>query len=85
MAEQQLNRADVGAGFQEMDGKRVAQRMGRDGLGNPGPPMRALRGLPHRVTGEGHPGRSPGKSQGRDRLTRHQSRKISSSFGDSMT
>ena len=27
MAEQQLNGADVGAGFQEMDGKRVAQRM----------------------------------------------------------
>ena len=24
MAEQQLNRADVGAGFQEMDGERVA-------------------------------------------------------------
>ena len=34
MAEQQLNRADVGAGFQEVDGKRVAKRMRRDGFGN---------------------------------------------------
>jgi hypothetical protein len=33
----------------------------------------------------GRPGRWPGKSQRRDRLTRHQSRKIASSVGESTT
>jgi len=37
VSQQQLNRAHVGAGFQEMDGKRVAHRMRRD----PSAPSRA--------------------------------------------
>src|ERR1700687_4854277 len=34
VAEQQLNRADVGSRFQQMDGKRVAHRMRADRLAN---------------------------------------------------
>jgi hypothetical protein len=30
-----LNRADIGAGFEKMDGERVAQRRGRDRVRNP--------------------------------------------------
>jgi len=40
MAEEQLNGADVGARFQKMHGKRVAQRMRGNGLGNTAAPMR---------------------------------------------
>src|ERR1700687_5215800 len=36
VAEQQLNRADVGSRFQQMDGKRVAHRMRADRLANAG-------------------------------------------------
>ena len=34
MAEQELNGADVGASFQQVDRKGVTQRMGRDRFGN---------------------------------------------------
>ncbi len=35
MAEQELNRADVGAGFEQVYGKRVPHRMRGNGFGNP--------------------------------------------------
>ena len=85
MAEQQLNRTDVCASFQEVDGERVAQRMGRDRLGNAAASMGLPAGLVHGVGGDRVPWPLAGKSQGRGRLTRHHSRKISSSFGDSIT
>ena len=39
MAEQQLNGADIGAGFQQMNREGMAQRMRRDRLGEVGAPM----------------------------------------------
>ena len=39
MSEQQLDGADVGAGFQEVDGKGVAERVGRNRLGDAAAPM----------------------------------------------
>src|SRR5712692_1159496 len=36
MAEQQLNRADVGPAFEQMYGKRMSKQMGRNEFGNPG-------------------------------------------------
>ena len=71
MAEQSLNGADVRAGFEEMYGERMSQGMWRDGLGNTAAPMGRPAGALHRAGG--------------DRLTRHQSRNIWSSVGDSMT
>jgi hypothetical protein len=85
MAEQQLNGAHVGAGFQQMDREGVAERMGSNQLGNRDRRWACWQALLTEWVVIGRPGRAPGKSQGRDRFTRHQSRKISSSFGDSMT
>ena len=73
MAEQQLNRADVGARFQQMDGERMAQGMRRDGLGNG--QRRWASCTPARSTAArvmGWSGRSPGKSQCWGLATRHQ-------------
>src|SRR6516164_1792947 len=36
MAEQQLNGADIGTGFKQMDGERMSQRMRRDRLSKAG-------------------------------------------------
>lgn len=69
MAEQQLNGADVGAGFQEMDREGVPQRMGRNRLGNPGSPMGLPAGAVHRPGGDRSPGAITRKSQGVERLT----------------
>ena len=45
MPEQELDRAEVGARFQEMDRKRMPERMGCDRLGQPCPPTRLVAGL----------------------------------------
>src|SRR5712691_1022192 len=42
MPEEQLNRAHVSPGFEEMDGERMSQRMWRDGFGERRSAMRAL-------------------------------------------
>jgi len=86
MAQQQLDGTDVGAGFKQMDREYiVAQRMGRDGFGNATPAVRLLARLLHGAPRDGMVRPSARKSQCRDRLTRHHSRKIASGFGESIT
>ena len=45
MAEQQLDRAQVGAGFEQMHGEPVAQRVGREALANAGALQGVVAGL----------------------------------------
>jgi hypothetical protein len=52
MPEEQLNGANVGAGFQEMYGERVAQRMRRDRLWNARTPLRPPAGAADRMRGD---------------------------------
>ena len=49
MAQQQLNGAHVGAGFQQMNCECVPKRMRCDRFGNPANSMRLLAGLLHRL------------------------------------
>ena len=49
MTKQQLDGAHVGAGFQQMDGEGVAERMRRDRFGNTATLMRLLACLLHGV------------------------------------
>ena len=49
MAEQELNGADVGAGFQQMDREGVSHRMGRNGFGDAATSLRLLARQFHRV------------------------------------
>ena len=51
MAEQQLNRADIGSGFQQMHSERVAQRMGGNRLADAGTTASLLAGLFDRIFG----------------------------------
>ena len=51
MAEQQLDGAQVGAGFQQMDREGVAQRVRGDWLGKPGQPVRLAAGVADGVAG----------------------------------
>src|SRR5207249_2382909 len=52
MSKQQLNRAHVSPGFEEMDGERMSQRMWRDGFGEMRSAMRALTRLADGVAGD---------------------------------
>ncbi len=45
MSQQQLDRAHVGARFQQMDGERVSHGVRCDGFGDPAEPPRCLTGL----------------------------------------
>ena len=45
MAEQELDRPDIGAGFQEMDRETVTQYMWREGFGETGASVGAMTGL----------------------------------------
>jgi hypothetical protein len=49
MPEQELNRADVRAGFEEMDREGVAERMRRDRFRDRAPLARLLAGLLDRI------------------------------------
>jgi len=52
MAEQELNAADVGASFQQVDRKGMPQGMGRDGFGNLRDPAGLLALLLNRADGD---------------------------------
>jgi len=52
MAKQQLDGADVGTSFQQMDGKGMSQRMGRDWFAIATKAMGFLASLPHRVSAD---------------------------------
>ena len=56
MAHQELNRAHVGAGFQETDREGVRQRMRRDRLGNVASPLCFLADLFHGILADMHSG-----------------------------
>ena len=47
MAEQQLNGAQVSAGFEQVDGKGMAQRVRGDRLGDASPAPRLFTGVLH--------------------------------------
>jgi len=49
MTKQKLNGPQIGAGFEEMDGKCVSQRMRRDRFGEAGQTMRLLAGCFYRI------------------------------------
>jgi hypothetical protein len=85
MPKEQLNRADIGAGFEQMYRERVSQRMGRDGFENATPLVRLLAFLFHSASGDGVVGTIARKQPVAGRFTRHHARKISSSFGESIT
>ena len=86
MAKQELNAAQIGAGLEQVDREGVPERMGRDRFGDAGAATGPLTGFPWtRRSLMGCPGRSPGNSQCGGRFTRHQSRRIASSFGESIT
>ena len=53
MSKQQLNRADIGAGFEQMYRERMAQGMRRDGFENATPPVRLLAFVFHGASGDG--------------------------------
>ncbi len=61
MTEQQLDRAHVGAGFEQVRGKRMAQRMRRDGLADAGTTAGVLAGLSHYVGTNGLVGKAARK------------------------
>ena len=52
MSKEQLNGANVSARLQQMSGKRVAQGMGSDRLGNVTEALRSLTRLPHSSGGD---------------------------------
>ena len=85
MAEQQLNGADIGAGFEQMNGEGVPQAVRGNWLANREAEAGFLTGQFHGIPGDVPAPMSPGKSQCRGFSTRHQSRRISSSFGESIT
>jgi hypothetical protein len=72
MAEEQLNGADVGAGFEQMYGERMSQRCGVMGFANRARRRALWHACPTASLVMGCPGRSPGKSQvvGRSPATR---------------
>ena len=82
MAEQELNRTQVGARLEEMDRERVAERVGRNRLGELRASDGALAGSWTALRVMGFSGCSPGKSQCRGRSTCHQARSTSSSLGE---
>ena len=53
MTEQELNGADVGAGFEQVNGEAVSQRVGREGFGQAGQAQGFVAGQDHRLGGEG--------------------------------
>ena len=61
MTEQQLDAAHVSAGFEQVRGERVTQRMRRDGLADAGAAARVLACLPYRVGTYGLSGKAAGK------------------------
>jgi hypothetical protein len=62
MAEQQLDRAQIGAGFQQMNCEGMAQGMRGDPLRNPGTMACRQASLRDGARADRRPGRSPGKS-----------------------
>ena len=64
MAEQQLDGAQVGAGFQQMHGEPVAQRVGREALANAGALQGGPAGLGGRVAGDMAAGNRAGEQPG---------------------
>jgi hypothetical protein len=60
-AEQELNRADVGAGLKEMDGERMPEGMWGDGFGEACPATRVVTGLFDRAASNRVVGPIPGK------------------------
>ena len=53
MAEQELDSADVGAGFEQVNGETMSQRMGREGLGEAGQAQGFPAGQVDSLGGEG--------------------------------
>ena len=53
MTPQELNSAYIGAGFQQVRGERVTQRVRSNGLGNPGGTMGFLAGQFDGTPGDG--------------------------------
>ena len=85
MAEQQLNRPNVGAGFEQMDRERVSERMRAEGFGEPGRQCASWHARSTAPLVMGVLGSSPGKSQCWGRRSCHHARRISSRLGESIT
>jgi hypothetical protein len=85
MAEQQLDGADVGTRFQQVDGKGMSQRMRRDRFANATKAMGLLASFRYGVPADMPVGKITGKEPVLGPFQRHQSRKICSSLGESMT
>ena len=65
MAEQELDGADVGAGFEQVNGEAVSQRVGREGFGQMGQALGFVAGQDYRLGGEGAVRvRPPGRATG---------------------
>ena len=52
MTEQELNGTDVGAGFEQMNGETVSQRMGSEGFGQEGQAQSFVAGAHDRLGGK---------------------------------
>ena len=85
MAEQELNLANVGARFKQVTGKGMAHGMRRDRFRNFGNAAGFPVHLRNRSRGYMLVRRAPGKSQCPGLSIRHQARRISNSFGESIT